>query len=65
MSLHESLTNEILTSEMPNKFRLAQAAIQLARHHIAAGQDFTVTMLIDEMKKNPHYINEMEEEKAS
>lgn len=61
----ESLTNEQLTSELPNKFRLAQVAISLARHHIAAGQDFTVSSLLDELKKRPGFLTEPEEDKAS
>ena len=65
MKTKQSLTNEQLTSELPNKFRLARVAISLAHHHIAAGQDFTVASLVEDLKKHPNYLTEMEEEKAS
>ena len=65
MKHNELLTNEKLTAQLPNKFRLAQIAIDLARHQIAAGQDFTVTSLLDEMKKEPQSLTEMQQNKAS
>jgi|GEM_PF-2596425 len=65
MKKKESLTNEQLTSELPNKFRLARVAINLAHHHIQAGQDFTVGSLLDDLKKHPSFLSDMEVEKAS
>ena len=46
-------TNEELTKLFRNNFELAMYAIELARRHIKAGREFSLSTLLKEVKDNP------------
>lgn len=46
-------TNEELTKLFRNNFELAMYAIELARRHIKAGHEFSLSTLLQEVKNHP------------
>ena len=65
MKKERKLTSEDLINVVPDKFRLTQLAIGIAKHNIHAGLDFTVPQLIDGLKRDPEQLNMPQEDKAS
>lgn len=45
----ENLTNEWISKQYCDKFTLALKAIRVAKHHMDAGQDFTLNSLLEEV----------------
>lgn len=65
MKKERKLTSEDLIEVVPDKFRLTQLAIGIAKHKIHAGADFTVPELIDGLKKDPEQLDMPQVDKAS
>ena len=66
----DQLTNEQLKSLFKSNFDLATYAMQIARYQIAAGQETSVQMILDDILKNPreyalHDLADMIEEAKS
>ncbi len=47
------LTNEGITKLFNDNFALASYAIRVAQRHIKAGEEFTLTSILAEIKHNP------------
>ena len=65
MALKEILTNEALKSLFKNNFELANYAIKLARYSIKHGQEVNADDLLDEIRKNPQRLKELQEIEAA
>ncbi len=60
----EMLTNENLKGICKSNFELALYAINLARYHIKAGEEFDVSDLLDEVRyhPDPSYLDQLKRE---
>ncbi len=58
----ELLTNEELSNIYSDNFQLAVHSIQVAQYYIRAGKDFTVSSLLEEIRKNPKLLDIPREE---
>lgn len=60
MAKKAPLTSEELNCLYHDKFELSIAAIRLAQHNMVAGKDFSIASLLESLKKNPQYVEQLE-----
>ena len=55
------LTNERFSGICLDNFELANRAIGIVKHMIRSGREFTLVKVLEQLRKNPNMLNEMNE----
>ncbi|MBP9842121.1 MAG: hypothetical protein KBC64_06835 [Simkaniaceae bacterium] len=58
------LTNERFSGVCPDNFELTNRAIGIIKHMIRSGREFTITKVLEQLRKNPHMLHEMHDDSA-
>ncbi len=53
------LTNERFSGVCLDNFELTNRAIGIVKHMIRSGREFTLTKVLEQLRKNPNMLNEL------